>query len=334
MPENAYDSFIKHNPLSSAVEKSKNIYGSYKTLKYPDKDDNQYLGRLIFEVVDENKYKSSIGIDLNNIFKDATTFASGFIGTLFSGLFSGTSGGSFFTGGTTVSANPTSYATDPTFPKIVLYLPQALNIMDAVTYDNAIQLGVIGAAAEKSGMVSGEETANALLEGIGAMGGKLGPEVSSIIAQNRAKQISENAANGLRSRTQVASNPNTRTLFKEVPIRQFTFTFTMIATSASEAAAIEQIIKAFRTELYPESLAVGGIDYAYQFPRRFLIKAVYNNREWPGIKFLPTYLQSFNTVYNPNGMGFHRDGKWTEVQITMTFSESRALSKQDIKNGY
>ena len=116
--------------------------------------------------------------------------------------------------------------------------------------------------------------------------------------------------------------------------KNISFSFTLIATSGDEARVIEEIIKGFRTELYPEKITAGGIDYAYRFPRRFLIKATYNNKEWPGIKFLPCYLQNFQAVYNPNSMGFHRDGQWSEVQITMSFSESRALAKQDIQQHY
>ena len=45
-------------------------------------------------------------------------------------------------------------------------------------------------------------------------------------------------------------------------------------------------------------------------------------------------MQSFQATYNPNGMGFHKEGQWNEVHITMSFSESKALSKSDIEVGY
>ena len=40
---------------------------------------------------------------------------------------------------------------------------------------------------------------------------------------------------------------------------------------------IEEIIKTFRTELYPEALTAGGVNVGYRFPNRFLIKVKYNN---------------------------------------------------------
>ena len=45
------------------------------------------------------------------------------------------------------------------------------------------------------------------------------------------------------------------------------------------------------------------------------------------------YLQSFNAVYNPNGMGMHSDGSFSEFQITMSFTEGTALNRQDVEEG-
>ena len=55
----------------------------------------------------------------------------------------------------------------------------------------------------------------------------------------------------------VTVNPNTRSLFKNVAIREFAFQFKFIAKSKKEADEVRKIIKFFRTELYPEALTVG-----------------------------------------------------------------------------
>lgn len=347
MALNAYESFIKNNPLVSFAEKAKSTGYNSGSLKYPLSDDNQYQGKLIFEVIDEEQYKAQIGDTFEGLWSSVSDFGGGVfsaLGEILGWVDNINESINSFKGidkGGINKANPKTFVTAKDFPKISLYLPQALNIMDAVQYDNNIGLGRIGAmteAAIASGQGAygvGKAIATGAAESLGAMaGGKFNPTVGAIMAQDRAGRLNNEAAAGIKSATQVAINPNSRTLFNSVPIRQFSFTFTMIATSESEADQIEKIIKAFRTELYPEKVQVGGIDYAYKFPRRFLIRAVYSNKEWPGIKFLPTYLQNFNAVYNPNGMGFHKGGKWTEVQISMTFSESRALDKENIKAGY
>ena len=52
----------------------------------------------------------------------------------------------------------------------------------------------------------------------------------------------------------VTLNPNTRSLFKSVALREFAFQFKFIAKSKKEADEVRKIIKFFRTELYPEAL--------------------------------------------------------------------------------
>lgn len=345
MPENAFDRFIDAATTTTLSKQRLKGGSGAAALKYPLKDDDKYLGRLSFQVVNENEHRVDLGADFTNVFSGAANFASGFFSTIFDTVASGA-----FKGSDKASIRPSvtdrSFNAADDFPKISLYLPQAINIQDAVAYDNNMQLGRIGAGVEGAVSAGGDaastmsEMGSGAAESIAAMaaaitGGKVSPEVASSITQGLAKRYgTEGAAAAFSLATQTALNPNTRTLFQSVPIRQFSFSFTLIASSADESRVIEEIIRNFRTELYPEKIIAAGIDYAYRFPRRFLIKATYNDKEWPGIKFLPCYLQNFQAVYNPNSMGFHKDGQWSEVQITMSFSESRALAKQDIENHY
>ena len=48
----------------------------------------------------------------------------------------------------------------------------------------------------------------------------------------------------------------------------------------------------------------------------------------------PVYLRDVNTTYNPGSMGWHSDGKASEVDITLAFIEERTLNKQDILEGF
>lgn len=352
MPENAFDRFIDAS-TTTALERQQRSGSRRNTLRYPLTNEDKYLGQLSFQVVDESQHRVDLSEDFVNLFGNAASFGKGFASEIAGALGDALNkslgysfGLSSFKGTDKQSIRPNvtneSFAPASDFSKISLYLPQAINIQDAVSYDNNIQLGRIGAGVE-AGISSGN-AAGDVMEGMGMasaesiaaiFGGAISKEAASTISQNLAKRYgTEGAGNAIALATQTTLNPNTRTLFQSVPIRQFSFSFSLIATSPDEAKVIEEIIKAFRTELYPEKIVAAGIDYAYRFPRRFLIKAAYNNREWPGIKFLPCYLQNFQAVYNPNSMGFHRDGEWSEVQITMSFSESRALSKQDIQRHY
>lgn len=228
--------------------------------------------------------------------------------------------------------------------KVTLYLPQAVQVADAVTYDNNVQLGMIGGGLEK-GLLQGGNLNTVIAEKSATVRGQVNSflndpniniprEQASLLSSKIVGKAGGQYSDAVKAATGVQTNPNVRALFREVPLRNFSFTFTLIPTSEAEAEEIENIIRFFRTEIYPEALSVGGIDYGYKFPRRFVIRVVYDNKQIPGVKFLPAYLQNFTATYNPNGMGMHRNGRFSEYQITMNFSEAKALSKQDIRDGY
>ena len=232
--------------------------------------------------------------------------------------------------------------------KISLYLPKAIQIQDTVTYDNAFQLGLIGGAVE-AGLGSGKDVAASIA---GSMAAEVIGLTNSFLGGDNAKGMSREAAGllsgklasaipkvgtgvggAIRSASGLTTNPNTRAIFKDVPIRNFSFAFQLIPTSQNEAIVIEKIIKRFRTELYPTALQAGGVNVGYKFPNRFQIKVKYNNREINGIKFLPVYLQSFNATYNSASGGMHSDGRFTAIDISLTFTETRAITKLDVENG-
>tara|TARA_B110000211_G_scaffold231540_1_gene293302 strand:- start:344 stop:1474 length:1131 start_codon:yes stop_codon:yes gene_type:complete len=231
--------------------------------------------------------------------------------------------------------------------RIALYLPRAIQIQDTVTYDNAFQLGLIGGAIE-AGLQSGAGAVGSALGAIGNEAAGLGntllgrtggmsKEAAGILSGKVAAKIpviGDAAGGAVRSATGLTTNPNVRAIFKDVPIRNFSFAFQLIPTSQNEAIVIEDIIKTFRTELYPTALRAGGVNVGYRFPNRFLIKVKYNNRDIKGIRFLPVYMQSFNATYNSATGGMHSDGRFSAVDISMTFTETRAISKSDIEGGY
>ena len=135
--------------------------------------------------------------------------------------------------------------------------------------------------------------------------------------------------------TQTGINPGTRLLFDKPNIRQFSFTFKLIATSAQEADQIESIIKVFRSEMYPETINIGaGIPAGYTFPNFFKIEFNMrgSNMKVPALHYC--YLRSAQASYNATSMTFHHDGHPTEVDLTLIFQEYRALSKQDVQRGY
>jgi len=222
--------------------------------------------------------------------------------------------------------------------EISLYLPAGLSFNDGVSYDN-VNIGMLGVAAEaiaKGGDILGttaeavKDFASNLSQGSGSSAGK--------IAQARlAGSLGEEIGGAVSGALRVKENPQTRVLFGSVPVRTFEFAFQFLPTSLLEAETIIKIIKTFRTELYPEGIAKIGNTYnGYNYPDVFKIKFLYDDKEIEDApKLLDCYLQGVQTNYNPSQMAFFKDGKFSEITMALSFTETRTLFRQDIVNeGY
>lgn len=247
--------------------------------------------------------------------------------------------------GNVKSATAFSEAHLKTKDEIKLYLPRGIQVNDQVEYDTGFQLGMIGGITEQAmndgGGVLASLAGAALGTGVGAakafMGGSgLSAGAADILAQKVASNFGATGqaiSGGIKTASQITTNPNTRAIFKDVPLRSFGFNFSLIPTSEREAREIEDIVKVFRTELYPTTLVAGGIRVGYEFPNQFLIKVKHSNNQDVNLRFLPVYLQSFNATYNANSPLMHVDGKFNQVDIAMQFTETRALTKADVRDG-
>lgn len=226
----------------------------------------------------------------------------------------------------------------------LLYLPQAVQIADRADYDN-VDLGIIGAGVE-AGMNAGQGAINAFadqaLKNVDSVvraitGGTATGTPAGRLAVNRAARLipNEQARGAVRASTRTVVNPNTRALFKSVPLREFTFNFKMIPTSVQETQMIKDIIFFFRKELYPELIDIDGLAAGFEFPNVFDIAMYYkdaSNRL--ATRLQPCYLRNFSTTYNAGSMAFLEGGDFTEVDISMSFIESQALDKQKIREGF
>ena len=211
-----------------------------------------------------------------------------------------------------------------------LYMPIGIQIADKVEYENA-GLGAIGGALAGNGA-----------EKINFSESDLGDTASLGVSQ-LVSLFSERGGQVVRARNKLAPNPNTRALFKQVNLRSFAFTFKMIPESPKDALNIPEIIKWFRTEMYPEDVAIGGFGDAggtaiagYRFPKTFNIELFHEG--WTPPKIDECYLESFQTNFNPTNSAFlSQDGKGglpSEIDISMTFTEAKTLSRKQIEEGF
>jgi|GEM_PF-4388645 len=241
------------------------------------------------------------------------------------------------------------------FPKIgatgvKMYFPMSQVFLDGVQYQSP-GLGITGAAAE--GAVNA-----GLNNPIGAMLSSLKDDVSAAVdslmkqrdigalgteearfaaTRAAARGTGSNVVNNI---TRMAVNPNIRTLFNGVNVREFSFQFKMIATSPEEGREIQNIIKLFRTELYPKAYDLPGdfgieAKLGYNFPNAFKIRFNFKGIENANIpKIKVCYLRSMSHTVNPTGGGFKIDGKPNEIDLSLQFIEHTTLDQDDIKAGF
>ena len=223
---------------------------------------------------------------------------------------------------------------------VSLYLPMGLAFRDNVTYEN-FDLGSTGATME-----AGLGFASSMVKGLGSFVSNLTSGDNSDLAKLAGVQLASQAGSfGAEAQAVgklaggVTLNPNSRILFKQPNIREFAFTFKMIAKSKDEAREISEIIKLLRTELYPDEItadigAPNPISLGYKFPNKFNIVFEYDGRQIPGLaKIKPCYLRDVSTTYNASQMAMHSDGNFMEVDMTLSFQETKALVRKDVSEG-
>lgn len=224
-----------------------------------------------------------------------------------------------------------------------LYAPAGLAFNDNVNITSNA-LGALGGAM-LGGMGQGSGIMSAIMSGLAEGGKSFLDMATSGLKSDTARVSATRAANrflpqGAQSAVsiglQVTSNPNQRSMFGGVNIRTFTFAFKFVPLSERESEEIHQIIKWFRKEMYPENINFGdtGIPFGYEYPNLFDIKILYNNRKLENMEILPCYLQSIQHNYNASSMTWHKDGRPTEVDVNLTFTEYRTLHKGDVINEY
>lgn len=236
-------------------------------------------------------------------------------------------------------------------PIVDMYFPLSFAYNDVANYENA-PLGALGAAATgfaEAGAGVLESTLQSFKQGATStfdafLGNKQLSEGAARIAAARAIDVSgaifsQGIRNALTLQNRTIINPNIRALFRGVALREFTFQFKMIAESAQEAATVQNIIKHFRSEMYPDTynLPIGSTgtsaDLGYKFPNVFQITFNYKNSEnkkLPRLQYC--YLRNVSHTINPTGGTFKRDGQPNEIDLTLSFIEYKTLNKQDVRD--
>ena len=213
--------------------------------------------------------------------------------------------------------------------------PANIAINDSATY-NTIDLGALGggaAAAIAGALKSGS--------GVGGMASGIGDQISAAKSSFKDGELGAAATQMLPFGDQVSGaaklagrtllNPNTNTTFSGNSLRSFTFAFKMIAHSADEAEMIRKIHSKFRSFVYADSRS-NAQNLILAFPPtwtiRFLDGNLHENKFIP--KIYSCYLVSIESSFNSTTNMFHRDGAPLEVDVSMSYQETRTLTRTDI----
>lgn len=248
----------------------------------------------------------------------------------------------------------TSRRVDMKGDPITLYLPTSLVFNDGLTYDTP-SLGVTGGAAMSAAASGGQALSvlsNSMEKGLkSVMDAVMGNYENGDIARlGMTRLLSKTGAigEGASIAAGVTLNPNVRTSFKGVALREFSFQFKFIPKSNEESLIVEKLIKRFRYAAYPESInadpdasfenvSLGNIALGYKFPDLFDIKVNYMTESGEvriGNKFQKCFLKGITSNYNPSTMAFHKDGKPVEIDLTLNFVEEKTLDRRAISEGY
>jgi len=219
--------------------------------------------------------------------------------------------------------------------------PAGISISDSATY-NSIDLGALGGAAgdivnsAKQGAAGGEGIIGSTVGAIKGGGKAVGRQMGSVgeVAANAGQMAAGTMGQGdkvafLRKKIM---NPNTNTSFDGNPIRSFSFGFKMIARSQAEAKAMQRICTLFQKYVYADSNG-NTQNLTLRYPPvwriRFLNGQKNENTYLP--KIYSCYLTGCSATYNSTSSTFHADGSPLEVDVAITYQETRALTRHDIE---
>ena len=308
-------------------------------LEYPLNNPDEYKGRLVFTVLFEPPSDlSSISSAITDLFVGDSDDG---------GIASGNKEETLQSAEQTLGKLknlPISGDRSPqrTNRQVSVYLPLGLQYRDNVAYEN-MDLGASGGAAELA-MKSGANALSAMIDAgaqtlAAGFKGSAGSTLTTLGATkllSKVPGLGDELGGAAKVAGRVTTNPNTRVLFKQVNLREFSFTFKFIPTSQKEAEEIKQIVKFFRTELYPEDIEIdvgqSKLSVGYKFPNKFAIDVVYDGEE-VATKIKPCYLRDVGVTYNNTAMSMHSDGNFSEVEMTLSFQETRTLNRKDVEEG-
>ena len=144
----------------------------------------------------------------------------------------------------------------------------------------------------------------------------------------------------LRKGKQKALNPAVEAIFQSVDLRTFNYSFRFTPRSEAEVRTVDNIIKLFKFHMLPERVQNEAVGRHLIFPSEFEIYYMFQGVENQWYPFTgQCVLTDMNVTYGPGGESQHFrpvDGSPppTEINMSLTFTETEIMTKEKIAEGY
>ena len=215
---------------------------------------------------------------------------------------------------------------------IYLPIPPGVTFSDSGNY-STMNLGVLGAGGSEalSGALSGD--LNKIKGGLSKAGASVESADKGEIAAILTKVMGSDAIGDINflERKQLIA-PNTNTTFEGNSVRSYTFQMKLVARTEEESNSIYLIHSSFRRLSYADS-AENKQNLILNYPSTWKIQ-FYDfdgnlNSYYPAI--FDCYLTTVQTTFNASGNALLRNGAPVETDLAITFQETRALTRADIR---
>ena len=201
-----------------------------------------------------------------------------------------------------------------------LYFPTAHTVADELNYDTG-ELGLFGGSINKfiSGGITEESVRGLVEQAKDSLGG----------ASQRGLASAVGAGDVFNRANRRVVNPQEFMLFKSPGMRSFSFSFTFLPQSQSEADIVPRIIQFFRVAAYPVELD----SLEYQFPDTFAIS--FQQSPDDIIRMPELACTGVSVTYNPNSMSYFTNGNQpVETTMELSFTELRPISRSLVEQGF
>ena len=229
--------------------------------------------------------------------------------------------------------------------QIALYIPPGIQFQDGGSY-SSMNLGAIGAAVLNGGLSDPMSFAkSAFKSSMDAvkrtyMNGS-DQIVGSVLAAAAANFVPGASFSSAKDVFEFSNkkilNPHSNTAFQGSNIRAYQFAFKFMPESKEESAMAIYALRLLRENMYPQEANQLITHYPSKFEIRFWTgygsdgsnSGVSESDSIP--KIYQCYLTSLSVSYNQTASMFFEDGAPMEIDVSMSFQETRALSRNDIK---